>query len=525
MSAGTGSVPIGSDLVGQVVDGRFTLQRWLGSAGQGGVFLTGLDEPATRAAIKLIPADAADAESLLAQWTAATSFSHPHLMRLFHAGRCRLNGHDLLYAVTEYSEEFLSEILPARPLMPAEVREMLDPILDALSWLHEHGLVHGGLKPSNVIVVDEQIKLSVDRVQPAGTRGSTSPSSDIHVAPDSVESMSPATDVWSLGVLLVEALTQQTPHRDGTRAADPLVPASVPEPFATIARECLRIYPGRRCSLSEIRSHLRPPDEKMPSMPAAGAITNPQAPVTEAPETLPAPADTPPVVQDSETPSASVSAPVPDVPQVPPVPLAPPVTEAPERPSVMSPALSPAEILSEAASAQPATNAGARSHRSQNETVFATAALILVAAIGALTFILPAKRSQHRGSANHSRAAAPAPSAPDASPGPEAAAGPTIKGAVIRRVLPDVPESASETIRGHLVVVVRVQVDPGGSVSSAAFEYSGRSHYFANLALDAARNWKFKPAQVGGRAVPSSWVLQFNFERSGNDVTPIETAP
>jgi TonB family protein len=523
MSSGTGSVSIGSELAGQVVDERFTLQRWLGGTGRGGVFLTSLDEPSTKAAIKLIPADAADAESLLAQWKAATSFSHPHLMRLFHAGRCRLQGHDLLYAVTEYSEEFLSEVLPARPLTPAEVREMLDPILDALSWLHERGLVHGGLKPSNVIVVNEQLKLSVDRVQPAGTRGSTSPSSDIHVAPDSVESMSPATDVWSLGVLIVEALTQQTPHRDGTRAADPLVPASVPEPFATIARECLRIYPARRCSLSEIRSHLKPPEE-MPAV-ATGATTALPEPVTDAAEMPPAPDDAPPVAQDSESPSASAVAPASEAPQVPPVPVAPPVAEAREKPSVTSPALSPAEILSEAASAQPATNEAGRSHRSQNETVFATAALILVAAIGALTFIVPTKKSRPRGSANHSRAAAPAPSGPDASDIPAATAGPTIKGAVLHRVLPDVPESASETIHGHLVVVVRAQVDPSGNVSSASFDYPGRSHYFANLALDASRNWKFKPAQINGRAVPSTWVLQFKFERSGNDVTPIETAP
>lgn len=523
MSVGTGSVSIGSDLVGQVVVGRFTLQRWLGGAGQSGVFLTCLDQPSSKAAIKLIPADAADAESLLSQWMAAESFSHPHLMRLFHAGRCRLNGHELLYAVTEYSEEFLSEILPARPLSPTEVREMLGPILDALSWLHERGLVHGGLKPSNVIVVDEQIKLSVDRVQPAGTRGSTSPSSDIHVAPDSVESMSPATDVWSLGVLLVEALTQQTPHRDGTRAADPLVPASVPEPFATIARECLRIYPARRCSLSEIRFHLSPPDEKMPSL--AGAITGPPAPIPEAPEIPPASANAPPAAQDSGTPSASAIAPAAEVPLAPSVPLAPPVAEAPERPPVTGPVLSPAEILSEAAAAPTPTNATARSHRSQNETVFATAALILVAAIGALTFIVPTKKSRPRGSANHSRAAAPAPSAPDASAGPGVAAGPTIKGAVLHRVPPDVPESASDTIRGHLVVVVRMQVDPSGNVSSAAFDYSGRSHYFSNLAIEAARNWKFRPAQIDGRAVPSTWVLQFRFERNGNDVTPIETAP
>jgi TonB family protein len=495
MSSGTASISIGSDWVGRTVDGQFTLQRWLGGAGQSSVFLTQIGDPPRNAAIKLVPAGAADAESLLAQWKAAISLSHPHLLRLFYAGRCRLDGHDLLYAVTEYSEEFLSEILPARSLAPAEVQEMVGPILDALSWLHQQGLVHGGLKPSNVMVVNEQLKLSVARVQPAGTRGSISPSSDIHVAPDSAESMSPATDVWSLGVLIVEALTQQTPHRDGTRAADPLVPASVPEPFATIARECLRIYPARRCSLSDIRSYLAPPDETAPPIPAG---------VVEAIEPTPSAAP--------ETPPASTPFPSAPAPESPPGIAELPSAAVPPKP-VPVPASATAPRRSSTA---PATaKSGARRPHSQNETVFATAALIFIAAIGVLTFIVP----KHHASRHATQQSQPT------VPPPPAASGPSVHGAVLQRSLPDVPKSASGTIRGHIVVVVRVQVDANGNVSGATFDYAGHSRYFANLALDAARNWKFQPAQINGRAVPSTWVLQFRFERTGNKVTSQETAP
>ena len=92
-------------------------------------------------------------------------------MRLFHAGRCQIDDDVQLYVVTEYAEENLSQILPERPLTPTEAREMLDPVLDALSYLHERGFVHGALKPSNIMVVENQLKLSVDSIEVAGKLG------------------------------------------------------------------------------------------------------------------------------------------------------------------------------------------------------------------------------------------------------------------------------------------------------------------------------------------------------------------
>jgi len=115
------SVFLGSDCVGRIIDGRFTLLRWLGGTEQSSVFFTELDaDPAKQAAIKLTPANAVDAETRIAQWTAATTLFHPHLIRLSHAGRCNVDGVDLLYVVTEYAEEVLSEILRERPLTPAK---------------------------------------------------------------------------------------------------------------------------------------------------------------------------------------------------------------------------------------------------------------------------------------------------------------------------------------------------------------------------------------------------------------------
>jgi TonB family protein len=60
-----------------------------------------------------------------------------------------------------------------------------------------------------------------------------------------------------------------------------------------------------------------------------------------------------------------------------------------------------------------------------------------------------------------------------------------------------------------------VTVDGAGNVSNAAFESQGPSKYFADAALQAARQWKFKPAQT---AVPGAWTLQFRFTRAGAEV-------
>ena len=74
----------------------------------------------------------------------------------------KLTGEDLLYVVTEYADETLSQILPERPLSPREAREMLGPVLGALSYLHNRCLTHGHLRPTNIMVIDDQVKLSPD---------------------------------------------------------------------------------------------------------------------------------------------------------------------------------------------------------------------------------------------------------------------------------------------------------------------------------------------------------------------------
>ena len=259
---------------GRVAAGKFPLRQFLGSSDHSAVFITERQGQAPlKAAIKLIAAEHGDAERQLSRWQAATQLSHPHLIRIFEAGRCQLDGTPLVYVVMECADEDLAQIIPQRPLTPAEVSELLPPLLDALSYLHDKRFVHGCIKPSNVMAVGDRLKLSVDQVTSATETESGRRRRDVYDAPETAAGIiSPAGDLWSLGLTLIAALTQSEPSADAAQ-----VPASIerlPEPFRGIARECLHLDPKRRCSIAQIQARLQPPGRSVPVQ----AETPPRAP-------------------------------------------------------------------------------------------------------------------------------------------------------------------------------------------------------------------------------------------------------
>src|ERR1700676_2135480 len=253
---------------GRTVDGKFPLRQWLGGSDHSAVFLTERPgQPSSKAALQLIAAEGAAIEGQLSRWRAAAQLSHPHLIRIYEAGRFRLDNTPLLYVVMEYAEEDLSQILPQRPLAPAEVTDLLPPVLDALSYLHAQGFVHGRIKPSNVLAIGDQLKLSADQVVPSTQVHSERRRRDAYDAPETAAGIvSPAGDIWSVGVTLVAALTQNVSFAE-EGSSDPDLPGTVPEPFRGIARECLHLDPKRRCSIAEIQARVQPAGRSVPAAP------------------------------------------------------------------------------------------------------------------------------------------------------------------------------------------------------------------------------------------------------------------
>src|SRR5271170_4216987 len=141
----------------QLVGGKYHLQQYLGGSDHSSVFLT--ERGGQRAAIKLIPADdPRSADLQLAAWELAANLSHPNVIRLFEMGRCQVGNEEMLYVVMEYAAESLSQVLPDRPLAPSETRDMLGPILEVLAYLHGRNLIHGHIKPTNIMAIDDRLK-------------------------------------------------------------------------------------------------------------------------------------------------------------------------------------------------------------------------------------------------------------------------------------------------------------------------------------------------------------------------------
>jgi TonB family protein len=84
--------------------------------------------------------------------------------------------------------------------------------------------------------------------------------------------------------------------------------------------------------------------------------------------------------------------------------------------------------------------------------------------------------------------------------------------------MPEVSPGARRTIHGTIKVRVKVEVDAAGNVTEAKFESAGPSKYFSRLALEAAREWKFAPAQDGESGV-REWKLQFAFSRARTEAS------
>jgi hypothetical protein len=92
---------------------------------------------------------------------------------------------------------------------------------------------------------------------------------------------------------------------------------------------------------------------------------------------------------------------------------------------------------------------------------------------------------------------------------------------VVYQALPNVPTVILNKIHGHVVVKVRVLLDPTGSVVGQFLESAGPSKYFAHVAQDAAGEWRFAPREGRGSRVS---MLRFEFTRAGAtaQATPAE---
>ena len=556
---------------GQVINNTFPLQRYLGCSSESAVFLTQLAGPqSSKAALKLVP-EGGLADFQLSLWRRASKLTHPNLLQLYQGGRCRLADMDLLYVVMEYAEEDLSQILPQRALTPAEARDMLGPVLDALGDLHAQGLVHSRLKPSNILATADQVKLSTDRLFPAGEIRNPTAKRTVYDAPETAnQAITPASDVWSLGVMLIEVLTQRCPEGQLGDQVLPAVPHSLPQPFQDIAQHALLRDPRVRWTIANVAASLNPRAAAAAAQ-SASPLSVPLSPVPA----IPAAELQPPRRRlFSPAPKAARPAPAPQMQPAPLIPPLPPLATAPPPqpmrprppkrdivlPSYVIPLAAGAlvvaaiitlpkflskGVVSSASPTSTTERAAARGPEGQpvSSEVARSAKPNSSSSRDALksSAAKPATKESSQPAAKESSqpvAAAPSPaslrtetkppanaSKSEASSSAAASSATSSKGEVLDQILPDVPEKSLVTINGKVRVTVRAHVDAAGNVSSAEFESPGPSKYFADSALKAMRRWEFTPPEPGGRSVPSEWLVRFEFTSSGVKVFPTQVTP
>lgn len=250
---------------GFVLSGRYRLAGALASGGMGQVW-SAVDEVLDRrVAIKVMHPQTAAEQALVrrfhAEATIATQLTHPGIVDVFGHGE-----HDgLAYLVMELVEgPTLAHVVGERgALPPAQVGHVVSQLASALEHAHAAGVIHRDLKPSNVLLapggevklMDFGIAKSLDGPSHTGigeVLGTT-----YYISPEQAlgEPVTPATDLYSLGVLGHELLTGAKPFDRGTPIATalaqveeppPRLPATVPAGLADLVLRCLAKDPAQR---------------------------------------------------------------------------------------------------------------------------------------------------------------------------------------------------------------------------------------------------------------------------------------
>jgi eukaryotic-like serine/threonine-protein kinase len=497
----------GTKWVGQVIDGKYRLGEFVGGDDDSAVFLTDYDSPDVRkAAIKLVQADSPEAEGLLSRWRHAAKLSHPHMIRLLDMGRGELDGAAVLYVVMEYAEEDLSSVIARRPLAPAEARAILGPVVDALAYVHNKGFVHCRIKPANIMAENDRLKISSDGLCRIGEFSGSAGKPGAYDPPEAAGGrISPAGDVWSLGMTLCEALTQRLPVWERTNQAEPALPSTLPAEFLDLARHCLRRDPQLRWSVADIAVRLLPNAPTPPKQIVRGAqysLARRRFVGTAAPIGLALLAILAAVRvfnHHSRTEPAHVVA----------------AAETPKQPE-----------------AQPRANAAVQPKPEKEPTLGEATASVAkpTPPIASPPASKPVEQPSPKSVVANTAAptAAPARSkmaAPTQPASTVASSSDVVRGKVVKQFLPDASQKARDTIRGKVRISVNVQVDESGRVTAAAFDAPGPSQYFADRALAAAKLWLFAPAKMDGHNVPSEWVLRFEIDPAAINVYPAQTAP
>ena len=255
---------------GQSVEGCYLLCELLGAGSFGGVFRSEhrIDQQLVReVAIKLIRPQEKILTRQLPELLRGTNLQHPNVVRCFSAGKTTLKDIELLYLILEFAHEgTLGDCMGPAPLRLEEIEELILNVASGLAYLHGERLVHRDLKPANLLRVNGNWKLSdFGSMRGMGVNSMSITQIQLgtssYMPPESFDNVvSPAWDLWSLGIVLIQAWNGRLPFAECSeaniqsviRSKGPVIPENLPEPLNRIVRGCLKNDPRQRWTAREV---------------------------------------------------------------------------------------------------------------------------------------------------------------------------------------------------------------------------------------------------------------------------------
>ncbi|MGW4797351.1 protein kinase domain-containing protein [Nonomuraea sp. NPDC004297] len=214
---------------GSSLNDRYLLGARLGGGGMGEVWRADDVVLGRSVAVKvLMPALSEDptfAQRFQNEARAMATLTHPGVVDVYDYGTCDVGGRRVSYLVMEHIQgESLDRVLRRGPIGVAATMRLVAEVADALAAAHAQGIVHRDVKPANLMVrPDGRVVLTDFGIAHSASAGQLTATGTMlcsagYCAPEMATSgdVSPAVDVYALGVVAYECLSGHLPFRGET---------------------------------------------------------------------------------------------------------------------------------------------------------------------------------------------------------------------------------------------------------------------------------------------------------------------